>query len=510
MDTHSACGRKVTPWPMSSPDFAETLRQLKLDLAKGTPVSLRINAAGSRLTRLTPRPHDSSPANGTFDHPKYDSLRATLRQPELEQANTFPAPFSNFFNAIYHASRRPNGPPRPTTYRDGNGTKVFDPYLHLDLKSEDRRQASDDFWRTTLNAQDAAAEGRRRLATRHPDGEGNLRAVSAYCQLDRAGKCAYLTLRLYFNRVDAEETRLNNQLYHMPPSHPRRSCIRAALVVAEADTRAYRHALPKFDRCTEGLSRQQARLRAKAISAAAVSEAQRRLARQPAPSSSIRQHLYLIQHYTGVFRSGVDSVTYFYDSQLPRSADRSLHTTEHGRLELEVSALEPCRYRRHPIAHARTWQPRQAAPQSLARPKRLRTRLPVESAPAPAATPATLLDPLDLPTRATVSIPKVDYPDSDAASAASTIDLVAALLTLLRFVHGTLTPARRRFTRPNRCTMEARMLVPYAATDWMFRTAPTLGRWTCVPRDCRKVRSSFSLHHGCTDGTGTRPSFEPR
>ena len=135
-----------------------------------------------------------------------------------------------------------------------------------------------------------------------------------------------------------------------------------------------------------------------------------------------------------------------------------------------------------------------------------------ESAPAPAATPATLPDPLDLPTRAPVSILKLeaDYPDSDAASAASTIDFVAALLSLLRFVHGTLTPARRRFTRSNRCTMEARLLVPTAATDWMFRTAPTLGRWTCVPRDCRKVRSSFSLHHGCTDGTGTRPSFEPR
>jgi len=498
---------------MSSPGFAETLRQLKLDLAKGTPVSLRINPAGSRLTRLTPRPQDPSTANCNYRYPKYDSLKATRSQLELELANAFPTPFSSFFSAIYHASRRPNAPPRPTTYRDGNGTIFFDPFSHLAQAERLDKTTDTARWLKHLASRAAAAEGRRRLATRHPDGEGNLRAVSAYCQLDRAGKRAYLTLRLYFNRVDAEETRLNNQLYHMPSSHPRRSCIRAAFVVAEADTRAYRHALPKFDsdRCTEGLSRQQARLIAKAISAAAVSEAQRRLARQPAPSSPIRQHLYLIQHYTGVFRSGIDSVTYFYDSQLPRSADRSLHTTEHGRLELEVSALEPCRYRRHPIAHARTWQPRQAAPQSPAYlPKRLRTRLPVESAPAPAATPATLLDPLDLPTRATVSIPKVDYPDSDAASAASTIDLVAALLTLLRLVHGTLTPARRRFTRPNRCTMEARMLVPSAATDWMFRTAPTLGRWTCVPRDCRKARSSISLHHGCTDGTGTRPSFEPR
>ena len=235
MDTHSACGRKVTPCPMSSPDFAETLRQLKLDLAKGTPVSLRINAAGSRLTRLTPRPQDPSTANGNCRYPKYDSLKATRSQLELELANAFPTPFSSFFSAIYHASRRPNAPPRPTTYRDGSGTKFFDPFSHLAQAERLDKTTDTARWLKHLASRAAAAEGRRRLATRHPDGEGNLRAVSAYCQLDRAGKRAYLTLRLYFNRVDAEETRLNNQLYHMPPSHPRRSCIRAAFVVAEAD-----------------------------------------------------------------------------------------------------------------------------------------------------------------------------------------------------------------------------------------------------------------------------------
>jgi hypothetical protein len=83
-------------------------------------------------------------------------------------------------------------------------------------------------------------------------------------------------------------------------------------------------------------------------------------------------------------------------------------------------------------------------------------------------------------------------------------------LTLLRLVRGTLTPARRRFTRSERCTMETRLPVPSAATDWLFQTAYSLGRWTYVPRNCRKARSSLQLHSGCTDGTGTRPSFEPR
>ena len=508
---------------MSTSDFTETIRQLKLDLAKGTPVCLRINAAGSQLIRPTPRPQVPSPANGTFDHPKYDSIRATLRQLELEQASTFPAPFSNFFNPIYHASRRSpapglvSPPPRPTTYRDGNGTKVFDPFLHLDLRSEDRRHASRHHRLTTIASCDAAAEGRRRLATRHPDGEGNLHAVSAYWQLDRAGKRAYLTRRLYFSRVYAEETRLNNQLYDMPSSHPRRSSIKAAFIVVEADSRAYRRALPKFDydrRRTDQQvsSHQQFRLTAKAVVLAAVSEAQRRLARQPAPSSPMRQHLYLIQHYAGVFRPGMDAATCFYDSQLPRSTDRSRHTTEHRRLELEDSAPEPCRYRRHLTGHGRTWQPRSAFSQPPARPlKRQRSRPSMDDAPPLAATPATPPDLPALPASATAPTSKADYPESDVASAASTVDIVAALLTLLRFVSGTLTPARRRFTRSERCTMETRLPVPSAATERQWpQTAPTLGRWSCAPRNGRKARSSLQLHHGSTDGTGTRPSFEPR
>ena len=169
-------------------------------------------------------------------------------------------------------------------------------------------------------------------------------------------------------------------------------------------------------------------------------------------------------------------------------------------------------YRRHPTAQARTWQPRPAFSQPLARPlKRPRSRLPMDDAPSLAATLATLPDLPALPASATAPTPKADYPDSDAASAASTIDFVAALLTLMRFVRGTLTPARRRFTRSERCTMATRLPVPSAATVRRWpQTAPTLGRWTCAPRNCRKVRSSLSLHHGSTNGTGTRPSFEPR
>ena len=198
-----------------------------------------------------------------------------------------------------------------------------------------------------------------------------------------------------------------------------------------------------------------------------MSEAQRRLARrQPAPSSPMRQHLYLIQHHTGVFRPGLEAATYFYDNRPPCSTDRSRHTTEHRRLELDGSASEPSQYRRHPIAHARTWQPRPAFSQPLARPpKRQRTRLPMDVAPPSAVTLTTLPDLPDLPASATAPALKADYPDSDGASAASTIDLVAALLTLLRFVRRTLTPARRRFTRSERCTMETRLPVPSAATD---------------------------------------------
>jgi hypothetical protein len=84
-------------------------------------------------------------------------------------------------------------------------------------------------------------------------------------------------------------------------------------------------------------------------------------------------------------------------------------------------------------------------------------------------------------------------------------------MTLARFVRSALAPpGRRRYTKlPERHTPETRRAVLPAATD---RWPPTfaLGWWSCAPRDCRQARSSMTMHHGCTDGTGTRPSFEPR
>jgi hypothetical protein len=46
------------------------------------------------------------------------------------------------------------------------------------------------------------------------------------------------------------------------------------------------------------------------------------------------------------------------------------------------------------------------------------------------------------------------------------------------------------------------------ATDCPY-TGPVDLRTSKLPL-CRKARSSLQLHHGSTDGTGTRPSLEPR
>jgi len=322
---------------MSSPGFAETLRQLKLDLAKGTPVGLQFSAAGSRLIRPTPRPQDPSPTNG-------------MSQP------------SNL------------------------------PTLH-DLYEK--------------------FPGLSQLAVRLSDHNG--------CNV--------------------------------------------------------RHAPAVF------------------VSA-----------------STLRHHRYSVHHYAGLFNGAeTDPDVYFAHDHRDQRAQRLVERQRRAQAELNRHALaarqaQPRQYRRHAPVHARSWQPKLRAPQQCSLP---RAKLgPSSLPPSLPAKPSPLPDPAAEVTG--VSTPKAEYPDSDAASAASTIDLVAALLTLLRFVRGTLAPARRRFTRSERCTMETRMPVPSAATDWLFRTAPSLGRWTCVPRNCRKVRSSLSLHHGSTDGTGTRPSFEPR
>jgi len=265
------------------------------------------------------------------------------------------------------------------------------------------------------------------------------------------------------------------------------------------------------------------------IAPAAALAGQLRLTRSaPAVSASAptpRLHRYVVHHFAGIFNGAeTDSAVYFsQDQHAQRLAERQRRAqAELRRHALAAHQVQPRQYRRHPPVHARSWHPKPRAPQQCSslsnsqraepRPSALPLSPPVNLAPPLAATPtpATPLDSPVLPASATAPTSKADYPDSDAMSAASTVDLLAALLTLLRFVHGTPTPARRRPTRSAWCTMGTRQIVPSATTDWMFRTAPTLGRWTCVSRDCRKARSSLSLHCDCTDGTGTRPSFEPR
>ena len=245
-------------------------------------------------------------------------------------------------------------------------------------------------------------------------------------------------------------------------------------------------------------------------------EGQLRLARRapanPAPGRMPRHHCYLVHHYIGVFNGPqADSAIYFaQDYRAHRHVERQRRAqAEHRRLALAARQLQPRQYRRHSPVHARSWQPKLRSPQQCSLP-RAKIRPSALSPSLPAK--LTLLPDLPaLPASATAPTPPADYPDSDVASAASTIDFVAALLTLLRFVRGTLTPARRRFTRSERCTMATRLPVPSAATERQWpQTAPTLGRWSCAPRNCRKARSSLQLHHGSTDGTGTRPSFEPR
>jgi hypothetical protein len=182
---------------------------------------------------------------------------------------------------------------------------------------------------------------------------------------------------------------------------------------------------------------------------------------------------------------------------------------------LAARQLQPRQYRRHSPVHARSWQPKLRSPQqcSLPRakigPSALPPSLPARltSLPDPAAKVTGITEAQVSTNASTVG---ADHDGSDAASAASTVNLVATLMSLLRFVRSTLSPPmRRRYRTPDRHA-EAQQLSPSAALEQWPQTAPTLGRWTCAPRNCRKARSSLQLHHGSTDGTGTRPSFEPR
>jgi hypothetical protein len=215
----------------------------------------------------------------------------------------------------------------------------------------------------------------------------------------------------------------------------------------------------------------------------------------------------------------VDSAIYFaQDHQAHRLVERQRRAQAElrpSRLALAARQAQPRQYRRHSPVHARSWQSKLRSPQQCSLPR-------AKCGPA-APLPSLPLKQISLPdpaAEATDIGPQVSFDDSDvradqatsdAASAASTITLVAALMTLVRFVRGTLAPpGRRRYTKlPARHTQETRRPVLLAATD-QWPPAFALGRWSCAPRDCRQVRSSMTMHHGCTDGTGTRPSFEPR
>ena len=116
-----------------------------------------------------------------------------------------------------------------------------------------------------------------------------------------------------------------------------------------------------------------------------------------------------------------------------------------------------------------------------------------------------------------LSSPVVDssVEDSDHASAASTVPLLAALLSLIRGLRQDL-PHRRRKVR----SFKSSWLVPQLPTvesdlgkhrRELRRHPPrctralmrALGRSRWLNGLCR------SLHRGCTDGTGPRPSVEP-
>ena len=264
------------------------------------------------------------------------------------------------------------------------------------------------------------------------------------------------------------------------------------------------------------------------IAPAAAFEGQLRLARcAPAISACMsRHHRYQVHHYRGVFNgSEVDSVVYFsHDQQAQRLAERQRRArADLQRHALEARRAQPRLYRQHPTAHARTWQPKlrllqQCSIKSNSHRSKLGTTaplpsLPVKPGPTPLPDPAAeATDITDPQVNSEGSAVKADHATSDAASAASTVNLVAALMTLVRFVRGSLAPpGRRRYTKsPEHHTQYTHQATLSAATDWWPRTFSGLGRWSCAPRDCRKARSSMTMHHGCTDGTGTRPSFEPR
>ena len=361
-----------------------------------------------------------------------------------------------------------------------------------------------------------------------------------YAQLDQRAKASYLHCRTQALRAEQAAVAINAltprfsvdvYLGLKPKPQPSAAVARACAHLLRCVQR-----LPPFDdlrklylsrdgrdltdstfRCVAKINREahESKLRVVVASAAAAaSEGQLRRARS-APAVFVsaptpRHHCYLMRHYTGLFDGAeTDPAVYFsQDHQAQRLAERQ----RRARADLQRHALaarqaQPRQYRRHPAAHARTWQPNSRSAQHyVGKPARSSESAHEPVQVLPDLKPAPLPDPTAEATGITAhQVGTADHTNSDAASAASTVNLVAALMTLVRFVRSTLAPPGRR-----RYTKETQRASLSAATDRWPQTAPTLGRWICVPRDCRKARSSLSLHRDCTDGTGTRPSFEPR
>ena len=103
----------------------------------------------------------------------------------------------------------------------------------------------------------------------------------------------------------------------------------------------------------------------------------------------------------------------------------------------------------------------------------------------------------------------------DAASAASTLDMTALLLGLLL---GPWTTRRRRNPRRGSLCRHVLTSTAYRPETLVPNATATAHPWPqCGPpqhrycsRNNPKSRLRLSIDHGCTDGTGPRPSFEPK
>ena len=103
----------------------------------------------------------------------------------------------------------------------------------------------------------------------------------------------------------------------------------------------------------------------------------------------------------------------------------------------------------------------------------------------------------------------------DAASAASTLDMTGLLLGLLL---GPWTTRRRRNPRRGSLCRHVHSSTAYRLEHLVPNDTVTAHPWLqCGPpqhlyrsSNSPKSRLRLSIDHGCTDGTGPRPSFEPK